>query len=114
MKELILRYHFENVKSTNQIIDTIVPIVNDTFDKEISYFVSQPFEGLLILSREDNNKTKAIFKFDYVDYPSPLEMSMQIMRIILSISNGELNIPKDVTIGIDLVKRESIEAKYYS
>ena len=58
MKELILRYHFENIKSTNQIIDTIVPIVNGTFDKEISYFVSQPFEGLLILSREDNNKTK--------------------------------------------------------
>ena len=106
MKELILRYYFENLKKTDPVIEKIAPLIKDTFDKKITDFVSINFEGLMILAREENNKKKAVFKFDYEDYSSPLEMSIHIMGIILSISSGEINIPKDAIIGIDLVKRE--------
>jgi hypothetical protein len=107
MKELIFRHYFNDFKNTNQIAESLAPIINETFDKKISDLISINFEDLLIITKEENDKEKAIIKFDYEDYNSPVELSLHIMMTFHSISTGEIKIPKDTFVGIDLVKRES-------
>ena len=33
MKELIFRHYFNDVKNTNQIAESLAPIINETFDR---------------------------------------------------------------------------------
>ena len=106
MKELILRQFFNDIKDSSNITKTLAPLIKDTFDKKISDLITFDFEGLLILTKEENDDKKAIFKFDYDDYNSPVELSLHIMVILNSISNGEIKIPEGTIVGIDLVKRE--------
>jgi hypothetical protein len=106
MKELIFRQYFKNVKDSESITKTLAPLINETFEKNISELITFDFEGLLVITKEDREEPKAIFKFDYEDYNSPVELSLHIMMMLNSISIGEIAIPKDVLIGIDLVKRE--------
>jgi len=106
MKELIFRQYFKNVKDSESITKTLAPLINETFEKNISELITFDFEGLLVITKEDREEPKAIFKFDYEDYNSPVELSLHIMMILNSISTGEIAVPKDVLIGIDLVKRE--------
>lgn len=106
MKELIFRQYFKNVKDSESITKTLAPLINETFEKDISELITFNFEGLLVITKEDREEPKAIFKFDYEDYNSPVELSLHIMMMLNSISNCEIAIPKGVLIGIDLVKRE--------
>jgi hypothetical protein len=105
MKELIFRQYFQDVKDSESIINMLAPLITETFEKNISDLVKLNYDGLLVITKEDREEPKAIFKFDYDDYNSPVELSLHIMMILNSISNGEIPISKDVIIGIDLVKR---------
>jgi hypothetical protein len=106
MKELIFRQYFDDIKDSKAITKSLAPLIKETFEKKISEIVSVYYDGLLVITKEDREDTKAIFKFDYDDYNSPVELSLHIMMILNSISTGEIPVPKDVIIGIDLVKRE--------
>lgn len=106
MKELIFRQYFDDIKDSKTISKTLAPLIKDTFEKNISEIVTLNYNGLLVITNEDREDTKAIFKFDYEDYNSPVELSLHIMMILNSISIGEIPVPKDIIIGIDLVKRE--------
>jgi hypothetical protein len=106
MKELIFRQYFKNVKDSKSITKTLAPLISETFEKNISELITFDFEGLLVITKEDREEPKAIFKFDYEDYNSPVELSLHIMMMLNSISNGEIKIPEGTIVGIDLVKRE--------
>ena len=106
MKELIFRQYFQDVKDSESIINMLAPLITETFEKNISDLVKLNYDGLLVITKEDREEPKAIFKFDYDDYNSPVELSLHIIMILNSISTGEIPVPKDVIIGIDLVKRE--------
>jgi hypothetical protein len=106
MKELIFRQYFDDIKDSKAITKTLAHLIKDTFEKKISDIITFDFEGLLILTKEENDDTKTIFKFDYDDYNSPVELSLHIMVILNSISTGEIKIPEGTIVGIDLVKRE--------
>ena len=106
MKELIFRQYFQDVKDSESITKTLAPLINDTFEKNISEIVTLNYDGLLVITKEDREEPKAIFKFDYDDYNSQVELSLHILMILNSISIGEIPVPNDVIIGIDLVKRE--------
>lgn len=106
MKELILRQFFNDIKDSSNIIKTLTPLIKDTFYKKISDLVSLNYDGLLVITKEDREDSKTIFKFDYYDYNSPVELSLNIMVILNSISTGEIEIPEGTIVGIDLVKRE--------
>ena len=106
MKELIFRQYFDFVKDSESIIIMLAPLITETFEKNISDLVKLNYDGLLVITKEDREEPMAIFKFDYDDYNSPVELSLHIIMILNSISTGEIPVPKDVIIGIDLVKRE--------
>jgi len=106
MKELIFRQYFKNVKDSESITKTLAPLINETFEKNISELITFDFGGLLVITKEDREEPKAIFKFDYEDYNSPVELSLHIMMILNSISIGEIKITEGTIVGIDLVKRE--------
>ncbi len=106
MKELIFRQFFDDIKDSENISETLAPMIKQTFDKSIKELISFNFNGLLVITNEENDDPKAIFKFDIDDYPSPVELSLHIMMILNSISTGEIVVPKGTIIGVDLVKRE--------
>jgi hypothetical protein len=106
MKELIFRQYFDDIKDSKAITKTLAHLIKDTFEKKISEIVSLNCDGLMVITKEDREDTKAIFKFDYDDYNSPVELSLHIMVILNSISNGEIKIPEGTIVRIDLVKRE--------
>ena len=106
MKELIFRQYFQDVKDSESIINMLAPLITETFEKNISDLVKLNYDGLLVITKEDREEPKAIFKFDYDDYNSPVELSLHIIMTLNSISTGEIPVPKDIIIGIDLVKKE--------